>query len=519
MRLSIFLFLLVLTACQHSSAKSSKHILHLNLRIDPPSLDPRLVSTAPALTLMRHLYEGLMRADHTGMLQPALAQHVDISEDGLTYTFYLREAYWKNDSQITSYDFARSWLQTLSATFPCSYAHMLYPIKNAKALRSGYVTAQELGIETPNSYTLIVHLEKPTPYFLELTAFPTLFPVHIQQTDTECFCSGPFQLVSWEPTYKLILEKNNNYWDAEHVYLQGIELSVVSDNTTESYLYQRGELDWLGQPISNNISTELISLLRQKGLLKSYDVDGTCWLKINVEKPPFDSLLIRKAFALALNRQLMISHLLQGNQKIATSPIPPSMTLQHTPFFQDGDVKTAQCLFEQALRERNWTRDTLPSITLCYTPKERMNKLVVLIQQQWQEAFHIPIHLQAIEEHIFRKETCLGHFQIGPGDWIADYHDPLSFLELFKDKNVEGLGMNDTMWHNEYYSCLLERSSNEPDPVQRRVLLEEAEKLLMDNMPIIPLYHYCFDYVKREGVENVVLSPLGLADFKSVSLH
>lgn len=523
--------LLLLTHCQKQETHSTSSLerLNVNLSEDPASLDPRSVRSLKDLTVVKQLFEGLTRLDETGTPKAALAETIELSEDALTYTFALREAYWTNGEKVTAQDFIYAWGHVLDPSFACDYSHMLYPIKNAQAARKKQVPLSDVGIQALDDKTLIVTLENPTPYFLELTAFPTFFPVPSKvdpvdprwslPTGKLFVCNGPFRLKTWAPESSLILEKNPTYWDADQVHLSEIAFTVIKDNTTESLLFEKGDLDWLGQPISHNIPPELLGKMRLEGKISSYPVAGTFWFKFNTECKPFNNSNIRKAFSLAIVRKDVISHLLQGHQQVATGPLPPCMALQQAPYFQDGDNIAAKALFEEGMRQEGWTRDTFPSISLNYPPSERNNKIVQLVQQQWQTAFGIPIILDAVEGHVYRRLLRQGLFQVGTGEWIADFNDPLAFLELFKYRNdpKTGSGMNDTGWQNTAYIGLIDQATHEKDFEKRKALLHEAEKLLVEAMPIAPVYHYAFDYAKKQSIQNVILSPLGIADFKKAT--
>lgn len=505
----LFLLLLVFASCGHTPEKTVQ-TLRLNLADDPASFDPRIARSLKDLTLVKQLYEGLMRLDSDGNPQPAIAEKVDLSDDLLTYTFHLRNAEWTNGKPVTAYDFEYAWKTVLDPTFATDYAHMLYPIKNAKARREGKCDAEDLGIRVEDEKTLIIQLEAPTPYFLELTAFPTYFPILDEAYN------GPFKLQKWSPQSELQLVKNPSYWDQKNVRLNALVFSIITDNNTERHLFEKNKLDWLGQPISHNISTESVNKIKER---KSYNVAGTFWFKFNTEKTPFNLPEVRRAFAYAINRKEIIEHILQGNQIPATGPLPPSMQLQTEPYFIDGDIKLAQQLFEEALTQGGWTRKTFPKIILNYPPSERNTKIVQLVQQQWREALGIEVKLVAVENQLYRRNVLQGLYQVGTGDWIADFNDPLAFLELFKFRNQDGNGMNDTGWYHALFSRLLDQSLVECDPVQRKKLLQQAEKILVDEMPIAPIYHYAFDYVRKDYVKNVILSPLGTADFKLVTIE
>jgi oligopeptide transport system substrate-binding protein len=526
------LILFATTSCgQKTTQVSSKQILHLNLNDDPISLDPRVVRSLKDLTVVKQLFEGLTRIDQEGIPQPALAERVEVSKDLLTYTFYLREAYWNNRDPVTAYDFEYAWLKTLEPGFASDYAYMLYPIKNAQSAYEGKCNADAVGVTALNDKTLVVQLRSPTPYFLELVAFPTYYPVNrtvdvqqkqwAQPTGEHFVCNGPFCLKKWTPQTDLILERNSTYWDSAAVHLDTIVFSMIADNNTESHLFEKDELDWLGQPISQNISTDALSKLKENGSLNSYSVAGTFWLKFNTDKMPFNSSKLRKAFSYAINRQEIILHVLQGNQCTATGPVPPSIALQNgSPYFTDGNVREAKKLLEEALVENGWTLQTLPQIVLNYPPSERISKIVQLIQQQWKAALGIQVELAAMEYQLYCRNVRQGFYQVGIGDWIADFNDPLAFLELFKYRNdtETGNGMNDTGWENKTFISFLDQSLTQRDPEKRRALLNAAEKILIEEMPIAPIYHYAFDYVKKPYVKDVVLSPFGLADFKTVTL-
>lgn len=518
------LSILILSACQ-SKTPESKQVLHLNISQDAASLDPRIVRQIKDLTIVRQLFEGLMRVDSKHVPQLALADGYTISENGLVYTFHLRDHQWTNGERITADDFVYSWKKTLDPNFATEYAHMLFPIKNAEKARTKRCSLDEVGVVALDSRTLQVHLEQPTPYFLELVAFPTFYPVN-QNVDQNFplwmnppgkhFVScGPFSLEKWIPDEEIILKKNEGYWDVSNVFLDKIAFSMISDSNTESLLFMRGKLDWLGQPLSNTIAPELLSQLKEKKALDSYPVAGTFWFKCNVAVAPFNNDKIRKAFALSLSRQEIIDHILLGNQSVATSPIPPTLALNQAPLFSDGNAEEALRLFEEGMCDMGWTRENFPEVTLKYYNTDRSSKIVQFVQQQWQQAFNVPIHLAGLEYQVYRQDSRTRNFQIATGEWMADYHDPLAFLEIF----LPTCAINETGWHDDQFNTLVQSSILESDPQKRFELMREAEKILADAMPVIPLYHYSFDYVKKKGVEGVVLSPLGGSDLKSVRIR
>lgn len=501
----VFLFSLALTlflALGCSQKPTRQGYLKLNLKDDPLSFGPRLVHLLKDLSLVTQLYEGLTRLDESGSPTLALATSYEISEDGLIYTFHLREASWSDGSSITAHDFVRSWKEALSPDFASDYSFILDPIRGAHSLRRGDLS-QPFGARALDDKTLQVTLERPIPYFLELLAFPTFFPVSESHLS-----NGPFVLKKWVPQSEVVLERSELYWDKEHVALEGIQCTILPDPMTEEYLFETQELDWIGQPLSHSMLPEILAKMRGQNRLFSSPVAGTFWLKFNTTKPPFNDARIRKAFSYAIHREQLITHVLQGGQKVATGPVTPTMSLQSDPYFEDGNSLGARELFEQACREKGITAETFPPVTLTFGASERNYKLTQLIQQQWQNVFGITVHLEPLELQVYRQQSRQGNFQVGTGDWVADFHDPIAFLERFADPS------NESRWNSPPFQELLKQAAQEKDREQRRRLLHDAEKILVDEMPIAPLYHYSFDYAKQDQVQGVVLSPLGIADFK-----
>lgn len=507
----LVLFMCAMVSCGKQKNTFPTQSLRLALTDDPFSFDPRSVRSLKDLTVVKQLYDGLMRLDAEGVPQPAVAESVEISDDLLTYTFHLKETYWSNHQPVTAYDFEHAWTQLLQPEFMSAYAYMLYPIQNAQFIREG--GKGNIDVEVKDEKTLVVRLHTPTPYFLELLAFPTYFPV--PRSEDPFISNGPFCLKKWTPQIEVILEKNPTYWDSEAVHLDLITFSIINDNNTENHLYEKGELDWLGQPISNSIAADALSRWKKEGKVASYQVAGTFWYKFNTEREPFTNQNFRKAFAYALNRDELITHVLQGSQSSATGILPLSMKLSESPYFEDGNTKKAQEFLQQAFLETGWTLETLPPIKLTYPPSERNRKIVQVAQQQLQKSLGITLELCAEEAHLYRRNINAGLFQVGPGEWIADFNDPIAFLELFKVK----VGMHDTKWENAHFTDLLNHSLVETDPVKRARILKEAEEVLISEMPIAPLYHYAWDYVKKPSVQGTLLSPLGIADFKTTYIQ
>lgn len=515
--------LLALLVVSVSCSSKTHDALRMNIGGEPHTLDPRKARELQSMTIVKMFFDGLTRMNREEIAELAVAEKVDVSEDGKIYTFHLRNAVWSNGDKVTAHDFMYAWSKVLDPHFPSDQAFQMYVIKNAKECKSGKVIFEQVGIKALDDRTLQVELDHPTPYFLELTALPVYFPIsqkvdekhpHWAVGDPMMVGNGPFMIKEWQHNDHIQAVKNASYWDAAHVKLKKIDLLMV-DEAAELKMYEKGELDWAGSPLSN-LPFFAIKDLKKQGQLQVKPFLATYFFRTNVESEPFQHPLMRKAFALAIKRSEVIEHVIQGEQLPATGLIPPSLGIQETPYFKDGDEEAARVAFEEALKAEGVTRETLPTISLMYIAGERNHLIAETVQQQWREALGIIVQLHAVERKVFYDRTSKRNFQLAVGSWTADFSDSMNFLEIFKFKAG---GSNNTGWENLRYRELLDQALEVNDPLQRKQIFRECESILMQEMPIIPLFHYTLLYVSKENVKGVVLSHLGGLDFKWASVE
>lgn len=519
MRILLF-FLLSLSACQNRTDPALR-IAKVNLRIDPCTLDPSIARSVNDLTLAKMFFEGLTRVGANEEPELALAESVEVSSDLMTYTFRLRSSQWSNGDPVKASDFIYAWKRNLSP-LSASYALQLYCIKNAKAIKEGIIDSEELGVSAIGEDTLIVELETPVPYFLKIVALPVYFPIcekvdrqHRKWTqEMEQFvCNGPFYPIRWAHSDSLSVRKNPMYWDAKQVKLDGLELIMVNEET-ELGLFEKGMLHWVGSPLSN-LPVDALEMLKKKDLLQVKPVLGTAFIRTNLQRKPFCHLLVRRAFALAIQRQEIVNHVLQGGQAPATGLVPTTFALQKQPYFSDAAIIEAQRSFEQALKELAVTKETFPKITLTYASSERNHQLAQTLQAQWLSGLGISVALERLELKVYFDRLVRGDFDLILGSWFADLDDPTDFLVLFSDKSH---ARNNTGWEDRDYTELLHSSFQCAEKQKRKQLLSLCEKMLMDAMPIIPLFHYTMLYAQDFHLKGVILSYLGSLDFKWAEL-
>jgi oligopeptide transport system substrate-binding protein len=503
--------MMVLTGCQSNNEKADveDQIVRIHITDDPQSLDPRLERALEATTVLHAIYEGLMRTNMHGEPIPALAEKVLLSPDKKTYTFTLKKTFWSNGDPLTADHFVATWREILKPEFPAPNAYRFYMIKGAKAAKEGKIPFEEVGIQNPDPSTLIVELESPAPYFLELLTSHFFYPVHPQFSPQNVISNGPFKLKNWQKHHELILTKNSKYWDVDEVKLQKL-IFMPLDEHTALRMYQNGELEWVGSP-AGTLPQDAIATLKYRQQLKTAPAAGTHWFRINTAKMPLQSAKMRKAFAYAIGRKAIVENILQGHQKPATAIVPPSFKLDPTSYFLDNDTPKAWFLFQEALEEMRLSKDSIPSITLCYSNNSRNHRIAQAVQQQWNKTFNIEVKLESCESQIFYDRLNRQDYQIALGSWFADYQDPINFLEIFKYKNNQ---TNNTHWENSDYIQLLNQSSLEFIPSKRKDLFAKAESLLMQEMPVIPLFFAVFNYVKYDTLFGVYFSDLGYLDFK-----
>ena len=520
----------LIVACANQPESPEQKVLRINIFTEPPTLDPRKMTDSTSGNVLLMLFEGLTRIGEDHQPYPAVAEEISISADKRAYTFKLRESYWSNGERVTAHDFLYAWQKILDPKFPSLFAYKFYVIENAAEIKVGKLPLSALGVIAPDADTLVVTLKYPTPYFLELVAFPTFYPVHQKidrknaewaaEAGPEYLSNGPFLLKTWEHENEIIVIKNPHYWDAKEVKLDAIHLAMIDDTTTEFYMFEMNELDWAGSPFSN-LSPEFIPALQQAGIAQFYHSSGVYYYKINTEHTPLDNVNIRRALSYAINRQEIVEHVTQMGQIPATCLVPPMPGWNPSAnLFKDGDVELAKQLFDRGIEELGLKGKELPQLSISYNTNREHQKIAQAIQQQWKAALGIDVQLIHFDWKVYLSKISNQDYDIGRMGWIGDYNDPVSFLEPFKHKNDPEMGgNNDTGWEHPDYISYLDQAAREVDLKKRADLLRKAEALLISEMPIIPIYFTENGYLKKPYVRGVYLSPLGVADFKKAYIE
>ena len=518
------LLVILVCSCGRKAVVPEERVLNISFAAEVRTLDPRLGGENPTAHLIRMLFDGLMRRDKNGVTAPAVAESYVISEDFKTYTFTLRKTYWSDGKPVTAYDFEYAWKKSLDPKMLSHGAQDFYFIKNAKRSVEGKVSVDEVGVRALDDQTFEVELEYPVPYFLEVLGCTLFYPIpkHLDEQDpswvhniNEKFISnGPFKLKRWKRGDFITVEKNPYYWDQEHVHLAKIRVSFIQDGMTQVYMYEKNKLDWLGAPV-NKIPPEVKKSLKLDPSYASVPSPMVYWFFLNSEVFPFNNKKIRQALSYAINRNDIVDHIFEGSVLPALGIVAPCYELGNSPCFEDGNLEEAKKLFDEALVELELMRETFPPITIRHPSGiETLIRSGQAVQQLWQETFGIKVSLQQTDWPVHFTAIQKGDYQIGMMGWISFAGDPIYMLQTFKYKNDM---VNMSNWESQEYIELLEASNFEADPEKRNQILIAAEKVLMDEMPIIPICYLGMDFSKKPELIGVNLPSSGEIDFKFAS--
>lgn len=525
-RLSIFfsfilLVSLILSGCSSKgieeepaagkSETKKEQKLTINAISEPPSLDPALIDNQIAGDISNQLFEGLVRLDEKGNVVAGVAESWDISDDKTVYTFHLnKNAKWSNGDPVTAEDFIFSWERVLNPEVAAPLGSNLFFIKNGAAYNEGTVKDfNEVGIKAPDEQTLEITLERPTSFFLELTSFFTLLPVNKKvaeandkwATDAKTFVSnGPFQLKEWKHDQELVMVPNENYWAKEVVKLDELKWVMVNDQNTEYGMYKSGEIA-VAEQIPNSIKSQLI----QSGDAEKLPSASVAYLRFNHENKVFSNPKIRKALSMALDRQLIVDKVTQGGETPAFSFIPNGLGNGVGEFreqagdslFKDKSVEEAKQLLEEGKDELGLS--SLPKVTLLFYTSDLYNQLTQAMQEMWKKNLGLEVELKTMERKVFVQNVQKGDYELAIYSTGADYNDAQNLLGQFTTGDV----YNYSKISIPAYDELVKKVDTELDLNKRAEYMQEAEKVLLEDMAIAPLYFNNKVYLQQDNVKNV----------------
>ncbi|BCN32576.1 peptide ABC transporter substrate-binding protein [Anaeromicropila herbilytica] len=501
----------------------------LNVQVgpEPGTIDPSLNTTVDGATLINHAFEGLMKINDKGEVVNGQAASYTVSKDNLVYTFKIRDdAKWSDGKPVTANDFVYSWRRAVNPATGSEYNYMIEMVKNASDIMAGKKDPSELGVKAVDDKTFEVTLTSPTTYFIEIAAFPTTYPLREDvvsknpdtwATDPKTYVgNGPYVLDSWDHQAKMVYVQNKNYYDVDKLGPDKINFVLMDDQNTILSAFKNGDILF-----GDDLPSEEIAAMKDKGLYIVGQL-GTYFLCINTSKKEFSDPKVRQALSLALDRQYLVDNVAKGGQQpadtfVATGLADADANKQFhdtaTPWYDLKDYKGNIEKAKKLLAESGYPNGKgFPSIELSTNPGHEA--IMEAVQNMWTENLGLNVTITSEDWNVFVETRKSGNYQIARHGWLADYNDPISFLDMW----VTGGGNNDAKWSNKDYDALIKTVKTSTDRNERYTAMHKAEDILAKEMPIIPIYYYTDLYLKSDKLQGFYSSPLGFKYFMYTSL-
>ncbi len=513
--LALVLTLLALVGCKpretYVEAGNRTQTLHRGMGPALANLDPHLATGTTDYNVLSALFEGLVAEDPVDLHPvPGVAASWDISPDGLHYTFHLRaDARWSNGDPVTATDFVDSWRRVLSPQLAADYANLLYVLRGAEAYHRGETNDfSAVGVKAADDHTLEVTLAYPAPYFLSLLQHWMWYPVHLPSiaavgdpldrttpwARVETMVSnGPFQLSEWRRGERIVATRNPHYWDATTVRLNAIHFHPFEGVDTEERAFRSGQIH-----LTDALPVAKIDTYRQEHpeRLRIDPYLGTYFFRLNTRRDFLSDARVRRALNLATDRTAIVEHILRGGQLPHAAYVPRGTGAGYEPpAVPLLDLDQARALLTAA----GYPDGTgSPSIVILFNTSENHQLVAEAIQAMWQRDLGLTVTLRNMENKTVLQTRRAGDYDILRSVWIADYNDPTSFLDVFRSDS----GNNYTGWANADYDRLLDAATRAPDEPTRLQLLQQAETILLNEAPVLPLFTFTHVFALHPAVHG-----------------
>ena len=499
-------------------------VFRLNAGSEPPNLDPQIGTDQVSIEVDNGLLEGLVRV-HDGKVQPGMAEKWEISADGLTYTFHLRDAVWSDGVAVTAKDFQYSIIRLLNPVTASEYAFQGHYIVNGQEFNEGKITdATQVGVKAIDDKTFEIKLKAPTSYFLPLLSFLSFLPSRqdVVELHKEAYASapdkfvtnGPFTLTDWQHDASLTLEKSATYWDKDSVKLDKVEFAIITDSKTAVNMYEAGDFDYVAIP------KDFIEKYKAEDNVTFFSDGSEFYFQFNVKgrNPEVGKFVgnanFRKAMGFAIDRQAFIDATLKNGSQPATRYILPLLQGVNDKFAVEypldfytptADVAKAKELLALALTEIGTTADKIPTIGFLTGDTDVSRIQAEAIQDMLVKNLGIKIEITGVQFKQRLELMNAGDYDLVFAGWGPDYNDPMTYADLW----VTGGGHNNTNWSNPKYDELIAFAKTATDPKARAEAMFESEKLLLEEGPIVPIYFRSSAYTMQPYVKNLVRNFIG----------
>jgi oligopeptide transport system substrate-binding protein len=472
-------------------------VLNYGNGTEPQDIDPQVVTGVPENKIVNALFEGLVAEGPTGSdTVGGVAERWEISPDGRVYTFFLRTtAKWSNGDPVTAQDFVASYRRILTPSLGAEYAYKLHHVVGAEAFNKGELKDfAQVGFAAPDAHTLRITLKHRAPFLIEAMKHYSWFPVHIPTVEKfgglarkgaawtrpeNLVGNGPFVLKEWRPNQRLVVTRSPTYWDRERVKLETINFMPTESIETEERMFRTGQVDRTNELPNNKIETY------KREFATSYRQDpyfGVYFYRVNVTKAPLNDKRVRRALALAIDRESLVRNVTRGGQQPAYNFCPPSPLFTSNARIE-GDLAEAKRLLAEAGFPGG---KGFPKVNILYNTSENHRAIAEAIQQMWRTRLGVEIGMANQEWKVYLDAQDTLNYDLCRAGWIADYTDPNTFMDLW----VTGGGNNDTGWSNATYDGLVRESLAAGSEAERLAIYQKMETILADELPVIPIYFY-----------------------------
>ncbi len=503
--------------------------LNVNIASEPESIDPALNTAVDGAVMINHMFEGLYKWIDNGngvaKLVLGQAESVDVNAEKTVYTFKIREnAKWSDGQAVTASDFVYSWQRLVDPATAADYCYMADILLNANEIMAGEKDKSELGVKAIDEHTLEVTLHTPCPYFEEIMAFPSLMPVRQDMIEkggdqwtfdlSTYVGNGPYKMESWEHNSKIRLVKSENYYDYAKLGPNAINFALMDDANAIYAAFNSGQLNFIEEvPVAE------IPTLVEQGKLNIDKYIGTYYVCFQTQKAPFDDVRVRKAFSLAIDRNYIVEQITRTGQVPASGFVPygvnDALGIEGDDFrtvggnYMDVSKEAYEANCEEARRllaEAGYEGGAgFPVVEYLYNTSDNHKAIGEALQQMWQDELGVTVNLVNQEWNTFLQTRKEGNYSIARNGWIADYNDPMSFLDMW----LTGGGNNDAHYSNAEYDALIMQAKSTSDAAERMRLMHQAEDILMgEDVVHAAIYFYTNKYM-AQGFTGMYYTPLG----------
>jgi len=517
---------------------SDEGVLNWNIGAEPLTIDPTLNGASDGGDVINQTFEGLVR-EKEGVIYPGIAESWETSEDGLTVTFHLRDSKWSDGSDLTASDFVYSWKRGMDPATASEYSWVWEYTNIVGSYEAVFEegSLDDVGVEATDDNTLVVTLKQPTLYFVSLMSFFHFLPVKqsaVEATGGEeglwaanpdlVVSNGPFVLTGYTVGDGLVLEKNEYYWNKDEVKLSKIVGKFIDDSQTAYNAYQSGDLDFIPDVPPALMQT----LMTEAEDFYVFALFGTYYYNFNLDRVEWQNVKLRRAMAYAIDREA-ICETIGGGQLPAMGFVPPGMLDNSGLDFSemsgnyglvpdDGNYTEAEALFAEAADEMGYTVEELQTLlstkVIMYNTSLGHQQVAELVQESWRQVLGIEFTLENQDWAIFQDTRRDGLYDIARGGWLTDFMDPAGMLAIFTTNNA----YNDPNYANETYDLLMTEAQEATSPAIHFNKLYQAQAILMNDMPVVPVYYYSDIMMVKDYVQGWSRSVLGSVDFSGAEI-